>query len=87
MIEIAYTRKFLRMFKNLDADLQDRVEEKINQFKNKKNHKALEVHKLTGKLKGVYAFSVDRKNRILFEYLGNKNEVALLTVGNHDIYC
>lgn len=86
MIEINYTRKFLRMFKILNLDLQDRVEEKIEQFKDVKNHKALEVHKLGGKFKGSYAFSVDRKNRVSFEYLNSKQKVALLTVGDHDIY-
>ncbi len=86
MIEVSYTRKFLRIFKNLDTDLQDRVEEKIGQFKDTKNHKSLDVHKLGGKFKGSYAFSIDRKNRIVFEYLESRKEVALLTVGSHDIY-
>lgn len=86
MIEVNYSKKFLKMFKVLDADLQDRTEEKIAQFKNIKKHKALEVHKLKGNLKGLYSFSIDRKHRILFEYMDSKNEVALLTIGGHDTY-
>ncbi|MBL4644293.1 MAG: type II toxin-antitoxin system mRNA interferase toxin, RelE/StbE family [Candidatus Pacebacteria bacterium] len=86
MIEVGYSKKFLKMFKVLDADLQDRVEEKIEQFRNRKNHKVLKVHKLAGNLKDLYAFSIDRKNRIIFEYTGSKNEVAFLIIGGHDIY-
>ena len=86
MIEISYTKKFLKMFNVLDDDLQDRAEEKIEQFKDKENHKALEVHKLKGKFKGSYAFSIDRKNRIAFGYGASKQEVILLAVGSHDIY-
>ncbi len=74
------------MFNALDEDLQDRVEEKIEQFLNKDNHRALEVHKLHGKFKGVYAFSIDRKNRIAFKYGSSKQDVILLAVGSHDIY-
>jgi len=86
MIEVGYSKKFLKMFKVLDADLQDRVEEKIYKFGNLENHKALEVHKLAGNLKGLYSFSVDRKNRIIFEYIDSKSKVALLIIGGHDIY-
>lgn len=86
MIEVSYSKKFLKMFKVLDADLQDRIEEKIEQFRSKKNHKSLMVHKLKGNWKDVYAFSVDRKNRILFEYFDSKGTAVLLIIGDHDMY-
>ncbi len=86
MIEIAYTKKFIKMFSKLDPNLQDRVIEKIEEFKNEKNHKKLKVHKLKGPLKGLYSFSVDHKNRIVFKYGKSKKEVILLVVGNHDVY-
>ncbi len=86
MIEISYTKKFLKMFNALDADLQDRIEEKVVQFTDESNHRALEVHKLHGKFRGSYAFSVDRKNRVAFEYGTSKQDAILLTVGSHDIY-
>ncbi len=41
MIEIFYSKKFLKMFKVLDADLKDRVEEKITQFRDIKNTRLL----------------------------------------------
>ncbi len=84
-MKVAYTPRFLRLFKKLPLGLQDEVIEKIELFKNIDNHQRLEVHKLKGKLKKFYGFSVDYKNRIVFEYL-SENEVALLAVGDHEIY-
>lgn len=86
MIEISYTKKFIKMFSALDENLQERVVEKIEMFKNPKNHKNLSVHKLHGKLKNLYSFSVDRKHRIVFQYGKSKKEAILLVVGDHDVY-
>lgn len=65
--------------------LQDEVIEKIELFKHVDSHKRLEVHKLKGRLKRFYGFSVNYKDRIIFEYM-SENEVALLAVGDHEIY-
>ncbi len=74
------------MFSALDEDLQERVIEKIELFKNPENHKNLSVHKLHGKLKKIYSFSVDRKYRIVFQCGKNKKEDILLVVGDHGVY-
>ena len=54
-------------------------------FKNKNNHKRLNVHILHGRLKGRYSFSVNYRFRIVFTHL-SKNEVVLLAVGDHTVY-
>ncbi len=69
----------------MPAGLQDEVIEKIELFKNVDNHQRLEVHKLKGRLKKFYGFSVNYRDRIVFEYM-SENEVALLAVGDHEIY-
>ncbi|MFC1787931.1 hypothetical protein ACFLZY_01805 [Patescibacteria group bacterium] len=75
------------MFKSLPDALQDEVIEKIELFKNPKNHQMIKVHKLTGRLKGRYSFSVNYKTRIVFIYLPTKPRQAfLLAVGDHDEY-
>ncbi|MFA5997211.1 MAG: hypothetical protein WC791_01835 [Candidatus Paceibacterota bacterium] len=84
-MKVAYTPRFLRLYKKLPAGLQDEVIEKIEQFKDIRNHQRLEVHKLKGRLKKFYGFSVDYQNRIIYEYMSD-NEVALLAVGDHKIY-
>lgn len=84
-LEINYTPLFIRQYNKLDTDLQDEVVEKIEFFKDKENHDKLRVHALKGKMQGYFSFSVNYSHRVVFEYL-NKKEVALLKVGDHDIY-
>ncbi len=86
MLQILYAKKFIKLFSKLDPDLQDRVVEKIELFKDPTQHKNLEVHKLKGPFKDLYSFSVDRKNRIVFKYGKNKKGAILLVVGSHDVY-
>ncbi len=85
MINILYPQSFLRKFRKLELDLQDIAFEKINLFKDRKNHKTLEVHKLHGRLSDQFGFSITRKYRIAFRYV-SKNEVLFLDIGDHDIY-
>ena len=83
MIEILYAPTFVRIYKGLHSLLKPEVKEKIDLFKNKRNHKNLKVHKLKGNLKNTYAFSVNYQIRIVFEY-ETKKTVNLLYIGNHD---
>lgn len=86
-IEVVYSAHFVRNYKRLDKNLQDEVYEKIELFKNKKNHISLKVHSLKGRLKGMHSFSVNYSFRIIFEYeKKTKKVVILLDVGDHDIY-
>ena len=61
----------------LDADLREEAIEKINLLKDIKNHRLLRVHKLHGPLSDWFSFSVN--------YV-SKTEVALLSIGDHDVY-
>jgi mRNA-degrading endonuclease YafQ of YafQ-DinJ toxin-antitoxin module len=85
MIEIIYAPIFVRTFKKLDDNLKEEILEKIEIFKNVSNHNILKVHKLNGHHKDCYSFSVNYAFRVIFQY-ESKNKVALLAIGNHDIY-
>ena len=85
MIDIIYTKTFLKQLKKLDKNFVEEIIKKIELFKNPENHKRLEVHKLHGRLSDKYAFSINRKDRIFFVY-GLKNEAILLTVDDHNFY-
>lgn len=85
MLEIGYKPSFICSYNEAEVSLQEEIREKINLFKDKKNHKSLKVHKLHGPLKDRYSFSVNYKIRIVFRYI-SKNEVVLLGVGSHDLY-
>lgn len=87
MITVMYAPTFIRTYKGLEPALKDEVKEKIEQFRHVKNHTALKVHKLHGRLKHVYSFTVNYKIRIVFEYANegrDKKKAFLLYVGAHD---
>lgn len=84
-LNIGYKPSFIRQFNKLPKGLQDEVLEKIELFKNTANHQQLKVHKLKGRLKKFHGFSIDFKNRVVFEYI-TEDEVALLAFGDHEVY-
>jgi mRNA-degrading endonuclease YafQ of YafQ-DinJ toxin-antitoxin module len=86
MIRIEYSSYFVRKFNKMELTLQSDVIEKIEQFKEQKNHKRLEVHKLGGKMKGQWAFSINFSDRVAFYFSANKKVAYLLDVGDHSIY-
>ena len=84
-MEIVYSPKFAKKLNLFDLDLQEEVIEKIELFKDIKNHERLKVHKIHGRLKGKYGFSINYKIRIVFKYL-SKQEALFLVIGGHDLY-
>lgn len=85
MLTVSFKASFLRQMNKLSETLQEEAIEKIDLLKDIRNHRLLKVHKLHGPLSGAFSFSVDYKTRIVFEYV-SKTEVALLSIGDHDIY-
>ncbi|MCA9357330.1 type II toxin-antitoxin system mRNA interferase toxin, RelE/StbE family [Candidatus Nomurabacteria bacterium] len=82
---ISYKPSFVREFKKLPVELQEEAMERIDLFKDVKNHKKLKVHKLKGRLKDFHSFSVTYSHRIVFSY-ESKEEIVLIAVGDHDVY-
>ena len=84
-MKVRFLPIFARYLNRLDSKLQQEAIEKIELFKEKRNHKQLKVHRLHERLARRYSFYVNYKTRIVFSYL-SKNEVALLAIGNHAVY-
>lgn len=84
-MRVKYKPSFVREFKKLQTELQEESLDKIELFKNKNNHKKLKVHKLKGRLKNFYSFSVTYSHRVVFEY-EEKESVVFLGIGDHDVY-
>ena len=82
---IRYKPSFVRDFKKLPTELQEEAFEKIEDFRDSSKHKKLKVHKLKGRLKDFYSFSVTYSHRIVFLY-ENKQTVTFVAIGDHDIY-
>ncbi len=83
-MEFLFTARFLRSFSKLSKEIQNDVEEAIREFKQKKNHKKLKLHKLHGKQKKYYAFSVSFSYRIIIKKEGDT--VYFMEVGDRSIY-
>ena len=84
-MNIRYKSSFIRQLKKLELSLQHEALRKIELFKDPSDHKQLRVHKLRGRLKGSYSFSIDYKNRIVFEY-EKDGSAALMAIGDHEVY-
>lgn len=46
----------------------------------------LETHKLHGKYKDYWAFTVIGQYRVMFRIMENERDVGLINIGTHDIY-
>lgn len=84
-LKIAFLPKFIKKYNSLDKEIASEVFEKIELFKDIKNHSSLKVHKLHGRFSDFYSFYVNFKIRITFKYI-SKKEVVLMTIGGHEVY-
>jgi addiction module RelE/StbE family toxin len=86
MTEIVWEDSFIKKLKKLikiDNELKFKVQEKVKIFCENQFESSLKTHKLHGKLKDYWAFSIDYNYRIVFRY-GNNNKVYLINIGSHD---
>lgn len=84
-MKIYYSTKFEREYKRLPLRIKRLTEEKEKVFRINPYDLRLNVHKLKGKLGGYWAFWIDQKYRIIFEY-SKKDIVWFHSVGDHSIY-
>ena len=84
-MEIFYRPRFKRMFKKLSKEIQLDAVEALEIFKANPFRSSLKTHKLHGALSEYWAFDVNNKIRIMFEFSDN-NEVWLYKIGDHSIY-
>lgn len=84
-MDIEHSSHFLRAYQKLPFTAQKKAEQKEGWFRSDPFDPRLKTHKLRGKLKDFYAFSIDQKNRIVFRF-ATHHTVVFLDVGGHDIY-
>ena len=83
--EVTFSPTFLKKLKKYNKDIQTEIAERVELLKHIENHIMLRVHKLKGRLKDSYSFSVGYQHRIVFDYL-DQNTIYLLNFGGHEIY-
>ena len=84
-MQIFYSTKFKREYKKLPVYIKNLAEKKENIFRSDPFDTRLEAHKLHGRLRGYWAFWLDQKYRIIFEF-ADENVVWFHSVGDHSIY-
>lgn len=84
-IQIEYSTNFTRGFKKLSQDKQKEALKAEKIFKENQFAIKLKIHKLTGRLEGLWAFSINYHDRIIFEFMG-EGKVIFYRIGSHDIY-
>jgi len=81
-MEIELSSRFLRKARKLSKAEQKKLSDKIEIFRLNPNDSRLKTHALTGKLKGLYSFSLSYSKRVVFTYVV-KNKILLLDLGSH----
>ena len=82
---ILYSSKFEREYKRLPQYAKEKAEEKEKLFRADPFDPKLKTHKLGGRFKGYWAFWIDQKYRIVFEF-ADEGVVWFHSAGDHSIY-
>jgi mRNA-degrading endonuclease YafQ of YafQ-DinJ toxin-antitoxin module len=85
-IKIIHAPSFLRDLKKFNPTLREEAFVAIEKFQNPGNHKSLKVHKLKGRLRDNYSFSINYSHRIIFQYIDKNTIALLLAAGEHSLY-
>ena len=85
-MEVRFSSSFKRAFKNRikgNADLETRFWQKLEQFAVDPFDPSLKTHKLSGKLKEFWSFSVNSDGMVLF-YFTEEEKAVFVDIGSHD---
>jgi len=83
-MKIYYHPQFRDAYQKLSLNAKKITETKERIFKENPFDRRLKTHKLHGKLKNLWSFSVGNKFRIVFAFDGS--EVIFLDIGDHKVY-
>lgn len=83
-MKIIYSPRFAKEYKQLPIKIKLQAEKKEGIFRKDPFTSSLKTHKLTGKLKEFYSFSVNYQYRIVFHL--EDETVVFDNIGTHEIY-
>jgi len=81
---IYYHPSFKKAFLKLHSSIRGKAVKREKIFRKNSFDQRLKTHKLHGKLKNQWSFSVDKKNRIVFIF--DDKDIIFLDIGDHEIY-
>ena len=83
MLQITYTERFQKHFKNLNTNEKKQFKNKLTIFAQNPMHPSLLTKRVQG-TKDLFEFSVNMDIRVIWFYEGDAL-VALIDIGHHDI--
>lgn len=84
-MQIIYSPRFVKLYNKLNDSSKIKAEKKEIIFRKNPFDTRIETHKLTGRLKDLWSFSVDYDCRIIFEFQSEKT-IVFHAIGGHSIY-
>lgn len=85
MVEISFSSSFKRAFKRRIArngEREEKFRSKLEAFKDDPFETGLRTHKLSGKLKDYWSFSIEYDLRVIF-YFAEEEKVVFIDIGTH----
>lgn len=82
---IRVSSKFRKTYKKLPARIKTKAKEKEKIFRNDPFHSRLDTHKLHGKYKDYWAFTIVGQYRIMFAFADSET-IDFVNIGTHEIY-
>ncbi|MBI3109565.1 type II toxin-antitoxin system mRNA interferase toxin, RelE/StbE family [Candidatus Daviesbacteria bacterium] len=83
--QIVYSKSFAKKLAGFSQKDQEKFLQKIRLFWQDPFTPSLKTHKLTGKLKNYWSFSVSFNLRVMFQF-AKQETVAFIDIGGHEIY-
>lgn len=83
--QVLYTPTFKKAFKSLPQNVQGEAIDRIKLFQTDAFNPRLRTHKLKGKFKNYYSFSISYSYRIVFRFV-DKSKVLFVDCGDHLVY-
>lgn len=86
-MEVSFSTSFKKTFKKRVRDTIAEVEfwNRLETFTNEPFNAKLKTHKLSGKLKGLWSFSLEEDLRVIFYFTKDKPPKAIFVdIGSHD---
>jgi addiction module RelE/StbE family toxin len=86
MTEVAFSSSFKRAFKRRikgNAVMETRFWKRLELFQNNPFDQSLRTHKLSGRLKDLWSFSIEYDLRVVFSFLEG-DRALLVDIGTHE---
>lgn len=85
ILKYLYHPDFKKAIKNHPPKERSKIVKKIDLFLTNPLSPRLKTHKLSGKLKDCWSFSLTSKIRVMFRFVGQET-VEFIDIGGHEIY-